>query len=261
MKKLQLCLTTILVMTLAVMFTNVSAVQARTLDKIKKAGVLKVANSGAYPPFSFVDKSGNLVGFDVDIAEAVAKKIGVKAEVMSTPWNGIIAALVAGKFDTCICSMSDTEERRKAVDFTGSYYYSGQSLWVENDSKIQSIKDLKGKKVGTVLGETSNEWAMKNGNWTNMTYQGLPDLLLALTTGRVNAVISDDVPIALAVKKNNYKIRMVEAKELQRYPAAFSLQQGKPELKAALQKALDEIKADGTYQEIVDKWIGLDISK
>lgn len=254
-------MTAILALTVAVMFTNVSAVQARTLAQIEKAGVLKVANSGAYPPFSFVDKAGNLVGFDVDIAKAIAEKMGVKAEVMSTPWSGIIAALVAGKFDTCICSMSDTEERRKAVDFTGSYYYSGQSLWVGNDAKFQSLKDLKGKKVGTVLGETSNEWAVKNGDWTNMTYQGLPDLLLALTTGRVDAVISDDVPIALAVKKNNYKIRMIEAKELQRYPAAFSLQQGKPELKAALQKALDDIKADGTYQKIVDKWIGLDISK
>jgi len=238
------------------------AAQARGLADIKASGTLMVSNSGAYPPFSFVDKEGNVKGFDVDIAKAIAAKMGLTAKVTTTPWNGIIAALVAGKFDTCICSMSDTEARRKAVDFTGAYYWAGSALYTKADSSIHSAADMKGKNMGSTLGETSNKWAVeKNGGWDNKTFTGLPDLLLALDSGRVDAIAADDVPVAVAIKEKGYKFRRISADGLKRYPAAITVQRNNEGLKNAIQKALDEIKADGTYQRIVDKWIGFDISK
>ena len=240
--------------------------QARDFNEIKESGVLKVSNSGAYPPFSFVDKAGNLKGFDVDVANAIAERMGLKAEVTTTPWNGIIAALVAGKYDACICSMSDTEERRKAVDFTTDYYWAGSALYTKEDSGINSASDMNGKVMGSTLGETANTWAVNmvkdgKGSWSNQTFQGLPDLLLALDAGRVDSIAVDDVPVAVAMKEKGYKFRRIATEGLERYPAAITIQRNQLELKAAIQKALDEIKADGTYTSLMDKWIGFDISK
>lgn len=233
--------------------------QARDLAEIRD-DVFQVANSGAYPPFSFVNTQGELVGFDVDIAEALAEEMGVDVNIQSSPWNGIIAALAGGRFDACICSMSVTEERQKAVDFTDSYYSAGLSVWVqESTDDINSIDDFSGKRIGSTLGETGNQWAVENGEgeWRNQTFQGLPDMMNALTTGRIDAMIADDVPVLVAIQEDDAPdIKMVDVGELPRWPAAISIQKNKPELKAALNDALAEIKSNGTYQDIVDKWIG-----
>lgn len=232
--------------------------QARDLPEIQD-DVFQVANSGAYPPFSYVDTSGNLVGFDVDIAKALADKMDVEVNIQSSPWNGIVAALTGGRFDACICSMSVTEEREKAVDFTDSYYRSGLSVWVQDDTDdINSIDDFSGKRVGTTLGETGNQWATENsdGEWSNQTFQGLPDLLSALTTGRVDVMISDDIPVYVALKDKDIDIKQIDVGELPSGPIAAALQKNTPQLKEALNTALAEIKEDGTYQELVNKWIG-----
>ena len=231
---------------------------ARDLPEIRD-DVFRVANSGAYPPFSFVDTSGNVVGFDVDIAEALAERMGVDVDIQTSPWSGIVPALAGGRFDACICSMSKTEERQRAVDFTDTYYSSGLSVWVQADNEdIQSLDDLEGKRVGSTIGETGNQWAVENGQgkWRNQTFQGLPDMLTGLTTGRVDAIIGDDVPIFVALGESNLQIKQVDVGEMPRFPAAISIQKNKPELLAALNTALAEIKADGTFQAIVDKWVG-----
>ena len=231
---------------------------ARDLEDIRD-DVFQVVNSGAYPPFSFVDTQGNLVGFDVDIAEALAEKMGVEVNVQSSPWNGIIAAMVGGRFDACICSMSITEERQKVLDFTDSYYSSGLSIWVqEGTDDISNIDDFSGKRVGSTLGETGNQWAVENGEgkWSNQTFQGLPDMMSALNSGRIDVMVADDVPVLVAMRENERDIKMIDVGELPRWPAAISIQKNNPELHEALNAALTEIKADGTYQAIVDKWIG-----
>lgn len=232
--------------------------QARDLDDIR-SDVFQVVNSGAYPPFSYVNTQGDLVGFDVDIAKALAEKMGVEINVQSSPWSGIIAAMVGGRFDACVCSMSNTEERRRAVDFTDTYYSSGLSVWVqESNDDIQSIDDFSGKRIGTTLGETANQWAVENGDgkWSNQTFQGLPDMLNGLTTGRVDAIIGDDVPILVAMRKDAPPIKRVDVGKLPRFPAAIAVQKDHPKLVKAINKALKEIKSDGTYQDITDKWIG-----
>ncbi len=232
--------------------------QARDLPAIQE-DVFQVANSGAYPPFSYVDTAGNLVGFDVDIAEALAEKMGVEVDIQTSPWNGIVAALAGGRFDACICSMSATEERQKAVDFTDPYYSSGLSIWVKEETDdVASIEDFEGKRVGSTLGETGNQWAteMADGRWRNQTFQGLPDMLNALTTGRIDVMVADDIPVYVALNEDDLPIKQIDVGELPRFPAAIAVQKGSPELKAALNEALAEIRADGTYQAIVNTWIG-----
>ncbi|MFO8045332.1 MAG: transporter substrate-binding domain-containing protein [Halomonas sp.] len=232
--------------------------QARDLPEIRD-DVFQVANSGAYPPFSYVDTSGNLIGFDVDIAEALADRMGVEVNIQTSPWNGIVAALAGGRFDACICSMSVTEEREKAVDFTDPYYRSGLSIWVrEETDDVSSIDDFEGKRVGSTLGETGNQWATENaeGRWRNQTFQGLPDMLNGLTTGRVDVIIADDIPVYVAIGDGDIAIKQIDVGELPSWPAAIAIQKNTPQLKAALNTALTEIREDGTYQAIVDKWIG-----
>ncbi len=232
--------------------------QARDLPEIQD-DVFQVANSGAYPPFSYVDTAGNLIGFDVDIAEALADRMGVEVNIQTSPWNGIVAALAGGRFDACICSMSVTEEREMAVDFTDPYYRSGLSIWVrEETDDVSSIDEFEGKRVGSTLGETGNQWATENaeGRWRNQTFQGLPDMLNGLTTGRVDVMIADDIPVYVAIGEGDIAIKQIDVGELPSWPAAIAIQKNKPQLKEALNTALTEIREDGTYQAIVDKWIG-----
>jgi ABC-type amino acid transport substrate-binding protein len=114
-----------------------------SLDRVKKAGKIKFAMSGGYPPFNYFTDKDVLTGFDVDIGKEVAKRLGVTYEPITTEWSGIIEGLRSGRYDGIFGSMAITEERLKVVDFTDPYYYSGAQLIVRSDSKINSPEDLK----------------------------------------------------------------------------------------------------------------------
>lgn len=238
-----------------------SAAAADELETVKAAGEFKFANSGAYPPFSFVDTSNQVVGFDIDIGNEIAKRLGVKGVAISTAWDGIIAGLLAGKYDSIIGSMTITPEREKAVDFVGPYYRSGRGIFVAADSSIQSIDELKDKTIGVTLGETHEKWARDRGGWEIRTYKGLPELFLELKSGRLDAIVVDSIPVMVAIKDNGEKVRKLETSELDggAVNIGIAIRKGNPELKAAMQKALDEMMADGTYAAISQKWIGADI--
>ncbi|MGV8935547.1 MAG: ABC transporter substrate-binding protein [Allorhizobium sp.] len=234
---------------------------ADELESVKTAGEFKFANSGAYPPFSFVNDQNTVIGFDVDIGNEIAKRLGVKPVSISTAWDGIIAGLLAKKYDAVIGSMTITAEREKVVDFVGPYYRSGRGIFVADGSAVKSLDDLKGKTVGVTLGETHEKWAREKGGWDIKTYKGLPELFLELKAGRVEAIIVDSVPVAVAVKESGEKIRKLEIANLDDSDVniGIAIRKGNPDLKAAMQKALDEMMADGTYETISMKWIGTDI--
>lgn len=234
---------------------------ADELETVKSAGEFKFANSGAYPPFSFVDESNQVVGFDVDIGNEIAKRLGVKGVNVSTAWDGIIAGLLASKYDAIIGSMTITPEREKAVDFAGPYYHSGRGIFVAEGSDVKSVDDLKDKTIGVTLGETHEKWARERGGWEIRTYKGLPELFLELKAGRVDAIVVDAIPVAVAVKDAGEKVRRLETPELEGGDVSIgiAIRKGNPELKAAIQKALDDMMADGTYEAISMKWIGMDI--
>ncbi|MBN9268949.1 MAG: transporter substrate-binding domain-containing protein, partial [Mesorhizobium sp.] len=159
---------------LASTFTVASA-RADDLEKIKSAGELKISMSGQYPPFNFVNDQNEVVGFDADIGKAIAERIGVKGTIITTAWDGIIAGLLANKYDTVVGSMTITPEREKVVDFVGPYYHAGRAVFVGENSKAQSLDDLKGKTIGVTLGETHEKWARGHGGWDVRTYKGLPE--------------------------------------------------------------------------------------
>lgn len=241
-------------------FGAVSA-KADDLEKVKAAGELKIAMSGQYPPFNFVNEKNEVVGFDASIGTAIAERLGVKGTVVTTAWDGIIAGLLANKYDTVVGSMTITPEREKVVDFVGPYYHAGRAVFVGENSTAQGLDDLKGKTLGVTLGETHEKWARGQGGWDIRTYKGLPELMMELKSGRVDAIVVDNIPVMVAIKETGDKIRRIETPDIEGGSVAIgiAIRKGNPELKAAMQKALDDMQADGSYEKISMEWVGSDI--
>ncbi|MDX5362235.1 MAG: ABC transporter substrate-binding protein [Alphaproteobacteria bacterium] len=254
-------LTGILALGIGVGAMAVTPAQADELAAIKKAGEMRIAMSGAYPPFNFVNDKNEVVGFDPAIGREIARRIGVEPVIVTTAWDGIIAGLLAAKYDTIVGSMSITPKRQEVIDFVGPYYRAGRAVFVPEDSPIQSLDELKGKTLGVTLGETHEKWAREKGGWDIRTYKGLPELLLEVQSGRVDAIVVDNIPVRVAVQKNGAKVRQLDTPDIEggNVAVGIAIRKGNPELKAAMQKALDDMMADGTYEKIALEWIGADI--
>ena len=234
-------------------------VLAEDLAKVKTKGEIKMAMSGQYPPFNFVDDKNHLTGFDVEIGQAVAKRIGIKATPLSTAWDGIIAGLLANKYELICGSMAITEERLKSIDFSDPYYRSGAQLFVKKGSPIKSVADLRGKKVGVTLGTTYEKWVRANISGADVrTYKGVPDMILEVGYGRIEGFITDKIVGALAIKKKGVPISLA-GDLLYEEKMGIALRQNNPALKAAINDGLAAIKKDGTYRTISMKWLGIDV--
>lgn len=235
--------------------------QADELAAVKAAGEIKIAMTGQYPPFNFVNEKNEVVGFDAAIGRGIAERIGVKGTIVTTAWDGIIAGLLAKKYDTIVGSMTITPEREKVVDFVGPYYHAGRAVFVGESSTVKTLDELKGKTIGVTLGETHEKWAREKGGWTLRTYKGLPELMLELKGGRVDAIVVDNIPVMVAIKKTGDKIRRLDTPNIEGGSVAIgiAIRKDNPELKAAMQKALEAMMADGTYNKIAMEWVGSDI--
>ena len=235
---------------------NVAA--ADELETIEERGVIRIAMSGAYPPFNFVNEQNEVVGFDPAIGEAIAERLGVEAEIVTTAWDGIIAGLLARKYDAIVGSMTITDEREEVVDFVGPYYTSKRAVFTRPDSGITSVSQLDDAKVGATLGETHEKWARDQG-YTVRTYKGMPELLLELQNGRIDVLVADSIAVILAMKESGYEFEMVDDLETETTEIGIAIRKGNPELARAMQEALDSVMADGTYLTIAEEWVGGDI--
>jgi polar amino acid transport system substrate-binding protein len=245
---------------IAASFSSMPA-QADELEKLKESGEMRIAMSGQYPPFSFTNEKNEVVGFDASIGSAIAEKMGLKAKIVTTPFDGIIAGLLAKKYDAVVASMTITPEREKAVDFVGPYYHAGRTIVVKDGSDIQKLEDLNGKTVGVTMGDAHEKWAKAQGDLTVRTYKGLPEMLIDLEAGRINALVMDSIPVMIAVKETGQKVRILDTPDIEggRVALGIAIRKNNPELKAAMQKTLDDMLANGDYEKISMQWIGSDI--
>lgn len=213
------------------------------------------ANSGAYRPFSF-DEGGEIVGFDVDIANEIAKRIDREPVMMSpVPFDTLIQGLKAGKYDALVASHGITAEREEQVDFTRPYYRSGAQIFVaDGTTDIAGPDDLAGKKIGVVKASTYLDLANTLTDESNVTtYDSDVVALQDLVTGRVDAVITDKLVGFMARNDSGLKIEAVGG-VLQADEMGIAVQDGDSELLAAINQALDDMIADGTYEEISMRW-------
>lgn len=238
-----------------------AAQAADLLDTVKQRGTLKVALEGTYPPFNFKENN-QLAGFEVELANALAAKLGVKAEFATSEWSAILAGLQAGKYDVVINQVGITDKRRETFDFSEPYTISSPQLIVrKNEQRVfKSLDDLKGKKLGLGQGTNYADIARKVGGIDIKTYPGAQEYLQDLALGRIDAALNDSLLIPYIVKQTKLPLQPgAPVGELEKSGIPFA--KNNPKFKAAIDKALADLQADGSFARISHKWFDRDVSK
>ena len=232
---------------------------ADDLAAIKDSGTMRIAMTGVYPPFNFVDTENQVVGFDPTVGKELAKRIGVQPEIVTTAWDGIIAGLLTNRYDAIVASMTITDERSEVVDFVGPYYRTSRAVFAKAGSDIKSINDVTDQTLfGVGLGETHEQWAREQG-YTVRTYKGLTEMLIELDAGRIDVIVADLIAGSLGARESGQEVQVLSDLDTPVDNIGIAIRKGNPDLFAALQSALDAMMADGTYEGIAMKWIGRDI--
>ncbi|WPP00128.1 cystine ABC transporter substrate-binding protein [Pseudomonas sp. HR96] len=233
------------------------------LQKIKEKGEITVGLEGTYPPFSFQDENGKLAGFEVEFANDLAKKLGVKVKFQPSKWDGILAALESKRLDVVINQVTISEERKKKYDFSEPYTVSGIQALTKKDkaASITKPEDLAGKKVGLGLGTNYEQWLKDNVPQAIIkTYDDDPTKYQDLRIGRIDAILVDRLAALELIKKTNDTLA-VAGPVFSRQEAGVTLRKGEPELVAAINTAIDQLRADGTLQALSNKYFGADVTQ
>lgn len=239
------------------------AVAGEQLEQIKKAGSISVGLEGTYPPFSFQDENGKLAGFEVEFSEALAKQLGVKVKFQPSKWDGILAALESKRLDVVINQVTISDERKKKYDFSEPYTVSGIQALTKKDNagSITKPADLAGKKVGLGLGTNYEQWLKENVPQAIIkTYDDDPTKYQDLRIGRIDAILVDRLAALELIKKTNDTLA-VAGPVFSRQEAGVTLRKGEPELLAAINKAIDALRADGTLHKLSQKYFGADVTQ
>jgi cystine transport system substrate-binding protein len=235
-----------------------SACAADDLAQIKSSGVIHIGTEGTYAPFSYHDAAG-LTGFDVEIGRAIAQRMGVKAEFVEGNWDGLIAGLDARRYDAVMNEVGVTDARKAKFDFSDAYIVSHPAIVVGSDNTtIKSFDDLKGRKCAEML--TSNYGQIVRDHSGDLVpVQGLSEAISLVTSGRAEATVNDSLSF-LDFKKHqpDAKVKIAFIDTSAGVPSAVLIRKGNPQLQAAINKALADLKADGGYARIYEKYFGKD---
>lgn len=216
--------------------------------------VLVMATNAEFPPYEYYDGS-DIVGIDAEFAAAIAEKLGMELKIEDMAFDSIIPAVQSGKADFGAAGMTVTEDRQKQVDFSDTYYTGRQVIIVaEGNTEIAGPDDLAGKKIGVQLGTTGDIYASDDYGDDNVErYNKGFEAVQALLQGKIDAVIIDDQPAQTFVKENKgLKILETEYVE-EEYALCFKKDS---ELVGKVNEAIAELKKDGTFDAIIDKYIG-----
>ena len=218
-------------------------------------GELSAATEGTFPPFSMRDPSGKLDGLEMRIMTEITQRLGLSYKPVIIKWESMLVGLKAGQYDMISGAMGITEERQKSVTFCDAWLESGARLVVRNDSAIETNADAKGKTIGVIVASTFVPLAEKLGGVVK-TYKADPDAMQDLVNGNIDAVITESIAAAYAIKTAGLPLRMTD-ELLDSFQMGWAVQQGKPNLVKAINKTLGEMMADGTYKLITSELIGI----
>jgi cystine transport system substrate-binding protein len=236
---------------------------ADLLDTVKTRGTVRIALEGTYPPFNFKDqKTGQLSGYDVDVARLIATKLGLKPEFVTTEWAAILAGLGAGKYDAIVSQVGINPRRQQAFDFSQPYTYSSPQLIVRKNepNHYTALADLKGKKVGVGQGSVFEQQAKAVPGIEVKSYPAAPENLQDLAFGRIDAALNDSLMVSYLLKNSQLPIRAgARVGAVER--TGVAIKKGNPKFLAAVDKALAEAHADGSLKQISVKWFGSDASR
>ncbi|MBU3181383.1 amino acid ABC transporter substrate-binding protein [Clostridium psychrophilum] len=260
MKKSSLIIGFLLILSVGIVGCGTKTTE-NSLSKIKSTGTIKIGTEGTYSPYTFHDKSGNLTGFDIDIAKEVSKRLGVKPQFVETKWDGMFAGLDAKRFDMVANEVGVIPARQKKYDFSTPYVVSKAVLIVKSsDTTIKKFADLKGKKSAQSLTSNLSTIAKKNGAII-IPINGFNQSIDLLLSKRVDATVNDSLSyFDLKKQRPNIALKVVD-QQGNAQPSALMFNKGNKELVTAVNNALSDMKSDGTYSKISKKWFGTDVSK
>lgn len=219
----------------------------------EEAETLKMGTNAAFPPYEYKEGEA-FVGIDIEIADAIAKELGLTLEVVDMEFDSIIPAVQKGEVNFGMAGMTVTDERKLEVDFTSSYATGVQVVIVTEDSEIATLDDLEGKKIGTQLGTTGDMYSKDDYGEENVTSYGKgADAVIALKGGDVDAVIIDNEP-AKAFVAENEGLKILET-EYAVEDYAIAVSKDNAELLEKINAALEKLTADGTIDTIIAKYI------
>lgn len=268
----------LLPLSIALLGACASAFAGSTLDRVESKAELTGVLMENYPPFSFLNDQNQLDGFDVDVAKAVAKKLGVKLKLETPSWDVIAAGRWNGRYDICVCSMTPSKARAEVFDFPAQYYQSPAVIVVNaKDGAINAGKDLSGKKVGVISASTYEAYLNKD-----LVIEGAEDKPLNYPFTSVQAAPYDnetvafqDLALGTGVRLDAMVTNLITAKEriasdprfkiagetLYAEPNVVAVEKGDPRWSEKVAQVVSELKADGTLAKISEKWIGADITR
>lgn len=256
------------------------ALAGKTLDHVMAAKSMTEVTDQAYPPFSFIDDKGEIVGFDIDVAGELARRLGVAMKVETPSWEIITAGNWQGRYDICVCSMTPTTERARVLDFVTGYYAAPAIIVVNAaNTSIKSAADLDGKKVGAQAGSAYEKYVNRElaiqipgvadvkidfpfAEATAVPYDSEDTAFQDLALGdgtRLDAVVSNYIVAKERVDKSGGKFRIVEG-DLYAEPIWVAAEKGDAEWNARIKEILKAMSADGTLTKISEKWLGRDIT-
>lgn len=251
----------------------------QTLDRVKQDAKIVVAMDTDYPPFESLGPDNEMVGMDVDVAKEIAKRLGVKIEIVTPGWDTITAGRWAGRWDLCIGSMTPTKARAEVLDFPAVYYYTPAVLVVNAaNTSITKPEDVSGKRIGVQLGTTHEKYLQKDlvieaagappveFRINNPQIVSYDSSLLALTDlqlgdgVRLDAVVSA-LMTASALIKDGKPIKIVgEPLFLEPIAAAIDRADADPEFRQTIKNTIEAMHKDGTLSRIAIRWLGVDVS-
>jgi polar amino acid transport system substrate-binding protein len=231
---------------------------ANTLEEVKQRGVLRAGVRQDVPGFGSVDEKGQTIGFDVDIATELAKRLGVKIELVPVTAATRIPLLQQGRIDLIAATLTHYRERDKVIDFSIGYFWTGQKLMVKKDSGINSLADMAGKRAGTTVGALAIQNLMKaQPKAMGQTFEGYPEAFLAMQRGLVDAVVADVIILAgLRARTPKPDDYVIVGESLGGGDYAMGVRENDSKWRDAINFALQDMWRDGAWDTIFERWVG-----
>ncbi|MDN5787938.1 transporter substrate-binding domain-containing protein [Pseudorhodobacter sp.] len=238
----------------AAVFTFASPVQAAGELELLVPGKLSAATEGTYPPFSMRAPNGELDGLEIRVMGEIARRLGLEYDPVLVKWESVLIGLEANQYDIISVAMDITEERQKQVTFSDGWLESGGRVVVRQDSDIKTPADLKGHPVGGLVASNWTKIAAELGGEVK-AYKAESDGFQDLANGNVDAIVTDAVAAGYVIKTSSLPLKMLD-EPVSTIQKGFAIKKGKPNLTAAVNKALAEMVADGTYAKLTTELVG-----
>ena len=233
---------------------------AQQLDRIKKAGVIRIGTEGVFVPYSYHDEQGRLTGYDVELARAVAAKIGVQAQFIESSWDSLLAGVDAGRFDIVVNQVEASAARRAKYDFSVPYTYDHTAILVRSDNNdIKGFDDLRGKRAAESAKANSSRIAEAHGA-VIVGVQDFSQAVELVVSKRADTALNSELSIADFLRKMPDVPVKVVATSTEAEEMCVLMPKGSQALKAAIDEAIESLRADGTLSKLSKQFLGRDVA-